>query len=72
VGIAVTNLHDADAVQLPLPFDRRSRAALDAALDTVKDRFGTSAVTRGVLLGRRNPASPCPDQNHYRRSISTP
>ena len=29
VGIAVANLADADAVQLPLPFERRSRAALD-------------------------------------------
>ena len=52
VGIAVANLHDADAVQLPLPFERRSRADLDTALDMVKDRFGTAAVTRGVLLGR--------------------
>lgn len=52
VGIAVANLYDADAVQLPLPFERRSREALDTALDSVKERFGTSAVTRGVLLGR--------------------
>ena len=52
VGIAVANLHDADAVQLPLPFERRSRADLDTALDSVKERFGKSAVTRGVLLGR--------------------
>jgi len=59
VGIAVANLDDADAVQLVLPFDRRHRtasaggvAALDAALDDVRSRFGTAALTRAVLLGR--------------------
>jgi DNA polymerase-4 len=26
--------------------------SLDRALDAVRDRFGTAAVTRGVLLGR--------------------
>ena len=40
------------AVQLALPFDRRSDDALDAALDGVRDRFGSSAVNRAVLLGR--------------------
>ena len=40
------------AIQLALPFDRRSNAALDAVLDTVRERFGSSAVTRAVLLGR--------------------
>jgi DNA polymerase-4 len=52
VGVAVANLDDDDAVQLPLPFDRLGGGALDAALDDVRDRFGTSAVTRAVLLGR--------------------
>ena len=52
VGIAVGNLDDDDAVQLALPFDRRSSDALDTALDDVRDRFGTDAVTRAVLLGR--------------------
>jgi DNA polymerase-4 len=50
VGIAVSNLDDDDAVQLTLPFDRHS--ALDVALDEVRDRFGTKAITRAVLLGR--------------------
>jgi 2,3-bisphosphoglycerate-independent phosphoglycerate mutase len=31
---------------------RDTIAALDAALDEVRDRFGTAAVTRAVLLGR--------------------
>jgi DNA polymerase-4 len=52
VGIAVGNLCDDRAVQLVLPFDRRNRAALDAALDEVRERFGSAAVTRAVLLGR--------------------
>ena len=52
VGIAVGNLDDDDAVQLALPFDGRSSGALDAALDEVRERFGSAAVTRAVLLGR--------------------
>jgi DNA polymerase IV len=52
VGVAVGNLEDDRAAQLALSFDRRSRSALDAALDEVRDRFGPTAVTRAVLLGR--------------------
>jgi DNA polymerase-4 len=52
VGISVANLENDCAVQLPLPFDRRTGAALDAALDEVRARFGSGAVTRAVLLGR--------------------
>ena len=52
IGIAVSNLDDDDAVQLELPFDRHSGTALDAALDDVRERFGSTAVTRAVLLGR--------------------
>jgi DNA polymerase-4 len=52
VGVAVANLDDDDAIQLALPFDRGSSGALDAALDKVRDRFGSAAVTRAVLLGR--------------------
>jgi DNA polymerase-4 len=53
VGVAVANLDDADAVQLLLPFDRRAGGggALDVALDDVRARFGSAAVTRAVLLG---------------------
>jgi DNA polymerase-4 len=50
VGVAVGNLDDGSE-QLTLPFDRYS-GELDAALDAVRDRFGSAAVTRGVLLGR--------------------
>jgi DNA polymerase-4 len=52
VGISLTNLDDEEALQLMLPFDDTAPGALDAALDGVKDRFGTTAVTRAVLLGR--------------------
>ena len=52
VGVAVGNLDDDGAVQLALPFDRQSGGALDAALDGVRERFGSAAVTRAVLLGR--------------------
>jgi DNA polymerase IV len=52
VGISVANLENDAAVQLPLPFDRRCGGALDAALDEVRARFGSGAVTRAVLLGR--------------------
>ena len=51
VGVTVANLEDGRAVQLPLPLDG-NRAALDVALDEIRDRYGPSAITRGVLLGR--------------------
>jgi DNA polymerase IV len=51
VGVSVANLDD-DNGQLVLPFDGRSREALDAAVDEVRRRFGVDAVTRAVLLGR--------------------
>jgi DNA polymerase-4 len=53
VGIAVGNLEDGRSIQLALPFDRHSSDALDAALDEVRLRFGSAAITRAVLLGRR-------------------
>ena len=51
LGVAVSNLDDG-AVQRVLPFDRRSSDALDAALDEVRARFGSAAITRAVLLRR--------------------
>ncbi|MGC4936381.1 DNA polymerase IV [Kribbella sp. DT2] len=52
VGIAVGNLENESTVQLALPFDKASNDELDSAMDHVKDRFGTNAITRGILLGR--------------------
>ena len=51
-GLAVSNLDDGDAIQLTLPFDPPRASALDAAVDGARDRFGTRALTRAVLLGR--------------------
>ena len=53
VGVAVSNLEDGRTTQLALPIDRHSSDALDAALDEVRARFGTSSITRAVLLGSR-------------------
>jgi DNA polymerase-4 len=52
VGISVSNLDDGREIQLALPFDPRSSDALDAALDEVRRRFGSTAITRAVLLDR--------------------
>ncbi len=52
VGISLANLEDTGAVQLALPFEPAHDAALDTALDEIHDRFGATAVTRAVLLGR--------------------
>ncbi|HZD67731.1 MAG TPA: DNA polymerase IV [Actinomycetes bacterium] len=59
LGVALDNLSDGGAIQLALPFDRHSGSALDAALDHVRDRFGSDAVTRAALLGR-DPGLPVP------------
>jgi DNA polymerase-4 len=50
LGIALTNLADEGAIQLTLPFERTRD--LDGVLDRVRDRFGSTAITRAVLLGR--------------------
>ena len=56
VGVALGNLHDDGAVQLALPLEDHRAAALDVALDELRDRYGADVVTRAVLLGR--PAGP--------------
>ena len=52
IGVALGNLDDEGAVQLALPLDGRRAAELDQVLDDVRDRFGSGAITRAVLLGR--------------------
>jgi DNA polymerase-4 len=52
VGIAVSNLEDGRSLQLMLPLDGHGGDALDAALDEVRRRFGSTAIVRAVLLGR--------------------
>ena len=50
IGVALSGLADAGAIQLALPFERAH--ALDATLDEVRERFGTGAIKRAVLIGR--------------------
>ncbi|MEV6559778.1 DNA polymerase IV [Nocardia sp. NPDC051756] len=52
IGLALTNLADADPFQLSLPFEARATNTLDATLDDLRHRFGSAAVTRAALLGR--------------------
>jgi DNA polymerase-4 len=50
IGVALSNLQDDGAVQLALPFGRER--TLDEVLDRVRERFGSKAIMRAVLLGR--------------------
>jgi DNA polymerase-4 len=52
VGVAVGNLESDRELQLPLPLDPYSDGAIDAAVDGVRDRYGSEALIRAVLLGR--------------------
>ncbi|HLR97791.1 MAG TPA: DNA polymerase IV [Jiangellaceae bacterium] len=59
VGVALSNLGEDSPVQLALPFEQGSRDALDGTLDTVRERWGTGAITRARLLGHDDgPAVP--------------
>jgi DNA polymerase IV len=58
VGFAVANIDRSGAQQLELPFPIDSHQpvdllAVDAAIDRVRRRYGSAAITRGVLVGRR-------------------
>jgi DNA polymerase-4 len=52
IGVSVSNLDNADAVQLVLPLDRLADPNLEDAMDRVRDRFGSGSVVRSVLVGR--------------------
>ncbi len=51
IGITVSDLSPADAVQLTLDFDGHDRRTLDHTMDAVRTRFGAGAVTRASQLG---------------------
>ena len=51
VGFAVSGIDHTGAQQLMLPFSGES-LAVDAAVDQVRRRYGKSALTRAVLVGR--------------------
>jgi DNA polymerase-4 len=54
LGITISGLTDGRSQQLELPLfpDVVHENGIDAALDRVRDRFGTGAVTRAALVGR--------------------
>jgi DNA polymerase IV len=54
VGFAVSGIDRTGAQQLMLPFSGESSALenIDAAVDQVRRRYGKSALTRAVLVGR--------------------
>ena len=51
IGVALSGLENDDAIQLALPLEGFVPAELDRALDAMKDRFGSAAITRAALLG---------------------
>jgi DNA polymerase IV len=53
VGLSLTNLEDDDGVQLVLPIGGQRGRTLDTTIDDVRDRFGIDAITRAVLVGRK-------------------
>jgi DNA polymerase-4 len=57
VGVALTNLDDG-AIQLALPLDEPDTGELDRTLDDVRERFGSDAIKRAVLVGRDSAISP--------------
>jgi nucleotidyltransferase/DNA polymerase involved in DNA repair len=59
VGVAVSNLAPRGCGdQLELPLDGQSDAALDAAIDEVRERFGPDAIRRAASLSRDPTLSP--------------
>jgi DNA polymerase IV len=53
VGFAVSEIDRDGAEQLTLPLTARAEpAAVDAAVDEIRRRYGRSALSRGVLVGR--------------------
>src|SRR4051812_33005100 len=52
VGVAVANFDRQGYEQLELPLEWRDRGNLDAAVDAVRDRFGSASLGRAALLGR--------------------
>jgi len=54
LGITISGLVDGRSQQLELPLwpEGVHETGLDAALDRVRDKFGTKSVTRAVLVGR--------------------
>ena len=54
VGVAVSGLTPDDAVQLSLPFSKAQWGAVDGAVDEIRERFGTDALTRATLVNQES------------------
>ncbi|MFJ5000056.1 DNA polymerase IV [Microbacterium sp. NPDC088619] len=52
IGLSLSHLDQADRVQPELPIDWGDEERLDAVLDTLRDRFGTTSVSRAAQMGR--------------------
>jgi DNA polymerase IV len=53
IGVTIADLDNDLPLQLSLPLDPDNSELLDAALDEIRTRHGATAITRGILLGRR-------------------
>lgn len=60
LGVTLENLAPDDALQLELPLagDPGSNSALDAAVDEVRERFGSEAIMRASLVGHDGVEAP--------------
>ncbi|SON59860.1 DNA polymerase IV [Mycobacterium simulans] len=52
IGFAVSGIDRSGAQQLTLPFGGEVPDSIDEAVDQIRQRYGKSAVTRAVLVGR--------------------
>ena len=55
IGLSIGDLTDADRTneQLLVPFGRKDTSGLDSMVDELRHRFGSAALTRASMLGRR-------------------
>ncbi|KQR47963.1 DNA polymerase IV [Microbacterium sp. Leaf161] len=52
IGLSLSHLDGADRVQPELPIDWGDEERLDTVLDTLRDRFGATSVSRAAQMGR--------------------
>ncbi|KIP92097.1 DNA polymerase IV [Microbacterium sp. MEJ108Y] len=52
IGLSLSHLDHADRMQPELPIDWGDEERLDTVLDTLRDRFGATSVSRAAQMGR--------------------